>query len=62
MNSKRVIENQRDIYDLQIKKYGDSPKSTHNQLVEIQNLRFERLLSKIDLKIIIQFMMLDANL
>lgn len=50
MKSKRVIENQRGIYDSQIKKYGDSPKSTHNQLVEIQNLRFERLLSKIDLK------------
>ena len=50
MKSKRVIENQRGIYDSQIKKYGDSPKSTHNQLVEIQNLRFDRLLSKIDLK------------
>lgn len=50
MNSKQVIDSQRMIYDAQIKEYGDSPKSTHNQLIEIQNLRFERLLANIDLK------------
>ena len=49
MNSKKVIDNQRSIYDAQIKEHGDSPQSTHNQLVEIQNLRFERLLANIDL-------------
>ena len=50
MNSKQVIDSQRMIYDAQIKEHGDSPKSTHNQLIEIQNLRFERLLANIDLK------------
>jgi len=49
MNSKKVINSQRMIYDAQIKAFGDSPESTHNQLVEIQNLRFERLLSNINL-------------
>ena len=42
MNSKKLIKAQLDIYDAQIKKYGDSPQSTHNQLLEIQNLRFEQ--------------------
>jgi len=49
MNSKKVIDDQRSIYDAQIKEHGDSPQSTHNQLIEIQNLRFERLLTNIDL-------------
>ena len=49
MNSRKVIENQRLIYDAQVKAHGDSPKSTHNQLVEIQNLRFERLLANLEL-------------
>ena len=48
MNSKKLIKSQLDIYDAQIKKYGDSPQSTHNQLLEIQNLRFERLLANIN--------------
>ena len=48
MNSKKLIKAQLDIYDAQIKKYGDSPQSTHNQLLEIQNLRFERLLANIN--------------
>ena len=48
MNSKKLIKAQLDIYDSQIKKYGDSPQSTHNQLLEIQNLRFERLLANIN--------------
>ena len=39
MNSKKVIDDQRSIYDAQIKEHGDSPQSTHNQLIEIQNLR-----------------------
>ena len=49
MKFKKVIENQRSIYDAQIKDHGDSPETTHNQLVEIQNLRFERLLSNLDI-------------
>ena len=48
MNSKKLIKAQLAIYDAQIKKYGDSPQSTHNQLLEIQNLRFERLLANIN--------------
>ena len=38
-----------EIYKARIKEHGDSPESTHNQFIEIQNLRFERLLSHIDL-------------
>ena len=48
MDSKNIIENQRGIYNAQIEEYGDSPESTHNQLEEIQHLRFERLLDNID--------------
>jgi SAM-dependent methyltransferase len=47
MSSKSVIDDQRTIYSDQIKKYGDSPESTHNQLAEIQNLRFERLINQL---------------
>ena len=50
MNSKQLIDSQRMIYDAQFKEHGDSPESTHNQLIEIQNLRFERLLANIDIK------------
>lgn len=49
MNSKNVIESQKAIYDAQLKEFGDSPESTHNQVEEIQFLRFERLLSNINL-------------
>ena len=49
MKSNKVIQDQRKIYNEQIKKYGDSPQSTHNQLSEIQNLRFERLIMNLKL-------------
>ena len=51
MKSKKIIENQLAIYKARIREYGDSPESTYNQLLEIQNLRFERLLSHIDLNV-----------
>ncbi len=49
MNSKKIIKDQIKIYNPQIKKYGDSPKSTINQFVEIQNLRFERLIMTLNM-------------
>ena len=51
MKSKKIIENQLAIYKARIREYGDSPKSTYNQFLEIQNLRFERLLFHIDLNV-----------